>query len=1162
MTKVLKLELKGFKSFAQKTEIPFGDSFNCVLGPNGSGKSNILDSICFVLGKASAKGLRAEKSANLIYNGGKKKSPSKQGEVSIFFDNSQGVFGKDFGDELKLTRVIRSTGQSVYKLNDQTVTRQQILDTLSRDKINPDGYNIILQGDIVKLVEMSGVERRQIIEEIAGINIYEEKKQKALRELTRVEEKISEAEIILAERKTYLKELRDDRDKALKFKDLDNKIKRNKATIVHTNLTNKTKDKEKKEESLKKLKDKISSIEEKISKEKEIIAKKTKRIDEINKEVEEKGEKDQVEIHKQVEKLKVDVALNKQRIESLNQELEKIKTRKADLEENFKDIISKIKIIENSKKETQKKIELKEKEIKKIDESILNFKKKNNLDDASEVDQLIEKLDKDIESKQEEINELRENQQSFLREKDKYETKLQGIDEKIEKLLSVEKENKESLDKLKHLKQEFKTTTTELSKALSEDSNLAAQQSTAHGKLLSKKEQYSKVRAKSASIREHLAGGNAINEILNMNMKGIHGLVSELGNVESEHSLALEVAAGGRIRSIVVETDDIAAKCINHLKQQRSGIATFIPLNKIRGVEISETLRKLKSPGVIGLAIDLVNFEKRFQKAFEFVFGNTLVVQDINVARKIGIGKVRMVTLSGDIIEISGAMQGGHRTRSKGIGFNEKEVQEEILRLEKEIADTEGILASLNDKRASNETLINNLRELKANLEGDIIKLEKTLRLDSEDLGSDKDEKKKLEEEIASLEEKTDDISMKISSLNRELANIKLEKQKARDKISNMRNPALLAELTSYEQKRQELKEDILRMNMELKNSDNEASTIYGPEKEKLSSIFKQLDKEKESFENEKKELLDLTKIQEQELKSKEKSEKEFYAKFKELFNERNKLNDEVKKVEHKVMEFNTEIREIEHKVNANNVELATVKAEISGLEEEAKLYEGVLIFKDKPIADIKQEIKEFEKMMDNIGAVNMRALEIYEKVESEFTKLTEKKENIMKEREDVLLMINEVDSKKKELFNKTYEVVNHNFQEIFKMLSTKGEATLSLDNEKDPFEGGLNIKVKLSGSKFMDIRSLSGGEKTMTALAFIFAVQEHEPAAFYVLDEVDAALDKKNSKRLAKLVRQYSKRSQYIIISHNDGVIQEADNLYGISMNEHGVSKVTTLKI
>lgn len=1161
MTKILKLEMKGFKSFAQKTEVPFGDRFNCVLGPNGSGKSNILDAVCFVLGKAGAKGLRAEKSANLIYNGGKTKSGAKEGEVSIYFDNSENWFQID-SSELKITRIIKKSGQSVYKMNDEVSTRQQILDVLSRNKINPDGYNIILQGDIVRLIEMSGVERRQIIEEISGINIYEEKKQKALRELDRVEEKTNEAQIILSERKTYLTELKDDRDKALKFKELDDKLKKNNATLLHRSLV----EKKEKESSLLESKESFSvamqELKDKINSKREQIQANREKIDALNREVEEKGEKEQVELHKKVEKLKVDIALKKQRVQTLLGELEKITSRRTELKDSFKDVESNIKILEKSKKEIEQKVLKNNNDLQKLDQTIADFKAKNKLDSAVDIDKEIEELDVSIEGKQEEITLLREEQQQILREKDKYETKLQGIDEKIEKLLGIEKENKAGLEKLKNLKHNFKVTTTDLSKALAEDSSLASQQTNAHNKLLSKKEQYSKVKSKSASLRERSAGVEAINEILELGFNGVHGLVSELGNVATEHSKALEVAAGGRIKSIVTEDDEVAAKCINHLKQTKRGVATFIPLNKIRAPTINPKLRSLKKQGIIGLALDLVTFNPKFQKAFEYVFGNTLIVEDISIARKIGIGSIRMVTLQGDIIDSSGSMQGGHRRPRTGSGFAEKEVMEQKMRLEKEIDEYESLVDSLTQKRKDNEELIGRLREHKAELEGEIIKLENTLRLDSDDIGSDKTEKERLENEIESLSEREEKTMMKISELNRSLAQAKMQKQQKRSEISNMRNPQLLAELTSYEQKKSEIKEELTKLEIERQKAEGEITNIFGPEREKVAEIFKQLEKEEAEFSSEHKALESEIEVQEKDLEEKERSEKEFYAKFKELFNERNSLSDANNGLESDILGLNEKLSNKENSLNSKNIQLAQVKAEISGIEEEFKSYESVEIYEDKATDTIKKEIKEFEKMRDSIGAVNMRALEIYEKVESEYQSLMKKRESLVSEQEDIRLLINEVDSKKAEAFMKTYDVVSHNFKEIFKMLSTKGDAYLDLEKPKDIFEGGLSIKVKLNGKKFLDIRSLSGGEKTMTALAFIFAVQEYEPAAFYVLDEVDAALDKKNSERLAKLVKQYSDRSQYLMISHNDGVIQEAENLYGISMDKHGQSKVTTLKV
>jgi chromosome segregation protein len=291
MTRINRLVMKGFKSFANKVELVFGEKFNCILGPNGSGKSNVLDALCFVLGKSSVKEMRAEKSANLIYNGGKKSSPAKEGIVSIFFDNKESVFGSDIGPELEVTRVIRPSGQSIYKINGKTRTRQQILDILSRARINPDGYNIILQGDITRLIEMSPLERRGMVEEIAGINIYEDKKQKAIRELTRVEEKLNEAGIILGEREGYLKELKKEKNQAQKFKDLSDKIKQNKATSIHRIIVEKQGKKSELEKKMGENGVKIDSLKKEIEKLREDITKKKSEIESINKEVEEKGEK-------------------------------------------------------------------------------------------------------------------------------------------------------------------------------------------------------------------------------------------------------------------------------------------------------------------------------------------------------------------------------------------------------------------------------------------------------------------------------------------------------------------------------------------------------------------------------------------------------------------------------------------------------------------------------------------------------------------------------------------------------------------------------------------------------------------------------------------------------------------------------------------------------
>jgi chromosome segregation protein len=1169
MTRINRLVMKGFKSFANKTELVFGDHFNCILGPNGSGKSNVLDALCFVLGKSSVKGMRAEKAANLIYNGGKKKNPAKEGMVGIYFDNKSKIFGAEFGEEVEITRIVRPNGQSIYKINGKTRTRQQILDLLSKARINPDGYNIILQGDIVQLVEMTPMDRRGMIEEIAGISIYEDKKNKAIRELTRVEEKINEASIILTERETYLKELKKERNQALKFKELNDKIKQNKATVLDRKITIKKSKRDELDGRIGENNKKIDALKKEVEKLKENITKKKKEIEDINKEVEEKGEKEQVALQKEIEKLKVDVALNKQRIQTIEGEIKKIDDRSAELNNNYKELLDKISILEKNKKEIEGRINSNEKDLALVGKSIADFRKKNKLEDAQKIDTDVSEIDKKADAMQEEVHGLREKQQELLREKDKLELKIQSIDEKIEKVLGIEKENKAALEKLKSTKEEFKKKENELNKALDYDASLAAQLGDAREKLLAKKEEESGLRARSASIRESMEGGFALRRIMELKaagtIKGIIGTVSELGQVKEEYALALEVSAGPRLASIVVETDEVAAKCIKYLKDNKLGIATFLPLNKLKPREVKEQLRKLEKSGVIGLALDLVTFPEKYRIVFEYVFGSTLVVDSVEVARKLGIGGERMVTLTGDLIETSGAMQGGFRQRKKGIGFQDKEINEKLKALEAEIKDLSGVIANLDVKKKNNEMRIEDLRKEKAELEAEIIKLEKTLHLDSADLDANKKEKEIIAKELSNVDADAEKIRKELIDKNKELTNLKEQKQKLRDELTRIRNPALLAELNSFEQKKTELKDEIGKLQLELKSSESEIKNILGPEGGKIQQILKQHEKEKGDFYKEKKEIQELIKTQEGELKDKEKSQEQFYAKFKALFNKRAKLSDEINKLEADIMGKegnNNGVRDYEQKNNLIGLENAGIKAELAGLEEEFRQYEGVPLFKDKSDEDIEKEIRQFEKMVADIGAVNMKALEIYERAESEYKELIKKRDKLGTEREDVLIMINEIDTKKKELFMRTYNVLNENFKRIFTTLSAKGDAFFELEETEDPMAGGMTIKVRLVGKKFLDIRSLSGGEKTLTALAFIFAVQEYAPASFYILDEVDAALDKHNSEKFAKLIRSYCKNAQYLIISHNDGVISEADNLYGVSMNEDSISKVTSLKI
>src|SRR3989338_3106284 len=444
MTKINRISIHGFKSFAHKTDIPFSNQFNCILGPNGSGKSNVGDAICFVLGRLSAKSLRAEKAANLIFSGGKDKKPASTGTVEIAFDNSTKTF-PDPAPEVTISRTITKEGGSVYRMNGKKLTRTETVDFLANAKINPDGYNIILQGDIMHFVDMPALERRQIIEEISDVTIYEEKKHKALLELQKVEEQLNNAEIILKERQTYLKELKKDRDQALKFKELKDRVDSNKATFLHLQIKEKEEAQQKLNQEISKHQEKISIAEQKINVFKQKITEHKEKITQINQHIEQKGEHEQVQIHKELEDLKVTLAKEKTRISTLKDEINKIQQRKEQFRQEIKELEEKSSFQTRQQKEVQSSLGQKQKELQDLEQKIIQFKKTNKIESSQDIEKEIEEKDKLIEQKQEEVQSLRQKQQELLRDKDKLEFQVQSIDERMQKVKEVEKENKDQI---------------------------------------------------------------------------------------------------------------------------------------------------------------------------------------------------------------------------------------------------------------------------------------------------------------------------------------------------------------------------------------------------------------------------------------------------------------------------------------------------------------------------------------------------------------------------------------------------------------------------------------------------------------------------------------------------------------------------------------------
>ncbi|HLD79338.1 MAG TPA: chromosome segregation protein SMC [Candidatus Nanoarchaeia archaeon] len=1163
MTIINRIAIHGFKSFAHKTEVPLDGKYNCILGPNGSGKSNVGDALCFVLGRLSAKSMRAEKASNLIFNGGKDKKPATSAYVEIAFDNQNKTFPLD-AKEVVVNRAINKDGSSTYRINGQKKTRTEVLDLLATAKINPDGYNIILQGDITRFVDMNPVERRKIIEEISDVSVYEEKKHKALLEMQKVEEKLNNAEIILAERKTYLKELKKDRDQALKFKDLKDKIDSHKATYLHLQMKEREAVKETHDKEIAKSQEKIKVLEEKVGKLRGTAEEHKARIAKINQEIEQKGEKEQVKVHKQLEDLKVSLAEEKTRVSALKDEINKIKQRKDQFSVEMQELEEKASSQSKHQQDLQQNINKKQKELQELEKSIQQFRKKHNIESSQELEKEIEQKEQLIEQKQEEIQQIRQKQQELLREKDQVEFQLNGLDERIKKVKEVEKENKQQMDVLQRHKNDFKAATLRLNKCLEQDSGFASQLGNARRKVVELQEKQSQLNARTLSYQANLATDLAVRSILENRKKfrGVHGTVAELGQADKKFAQALEASAGARMNNIVVEDDKVAADCIAYLKDNKLGSAAFIPLTKIKYHDITaEDKNLLKKAGVHDFALNLITFKPQYKKAFAYVFGKTIVVDNLDSARKIGVGTTRMVTMDGSLAEESGVMRGGFMARKASIGFKEKDSLEELEKVERELGEWQGVIVNVEQKREVNLQEISALRTNRAEVEAEVIKLEKSLHLDTHDLEASTDLKKELQARLQEVDTALAVVQKNVGTVNKDLAELKTVKQNLRSEVNQLRDPRLLAQLSAFEESRQKCREDTLRLESDLKNILTQMEQMLAPEKEKIKEILKQHDKEEHRFHGEINRLTGSIKEREKELEVREKESREFYSTYKELFVTREKLSAESTKAENEIESLREKSRESEREINLISLKNAEVKARLAGLQEEFARYKNAAILSNKNIEELKQEVIKFEVMLGQMSAVNMKALEVYEQVEFEFNKLLEKKDELGREKTDVLTLMNEIESKKKEHFMRTFNQANDNFQKIFSTLFTKGKAYLELENPNAPFEEGLSVKVKLAGNRFMDIKSLSGGEKTLTALSFIFAIQEYQPASFYILDEIDAALDKQNSDILSKLIRSYADRAQYIVISHNDAIISEADTLFGVSMKD-GVSKITSLKI
>jgi len=954
MPHITKLVIKGFKSFARETTMHLDRHMSVVVGPNGSGKSNITDALCFVLGRLSIKSMRAAKASHLIFAGNKQFKRANEAYVELTFDNSDKTFALE-ESEIKIKRIVRKNGQSIYRINNTTKTRQEVLELLAQAGIDPHGFNIVLQGEIERFVKMPPEERRKVLEEVAGISVYEMRKSKSLRELEKTHEKLKQINAVLRERTNYMRNLENEREQAIKFKNLEETVKRCKASIIHKNMMEREKD--------------LSAINKNIDLEKKQVEKKAELIEKTQKEID----------------------LLNDKINAISKSIQKSSGVEQDT------LLSEISVL-------------------KQDIAGTIARKENFENQLIELDRREKALIKAVEDSGNEIQEMRKEKGSNTK-----------------KQLEDKKTKLEELDELKRSSYLLKSNISSLNNQIED-----------------KKKQIQRLKNESnftLNQIEHLESEINIRESLEKQSQAIISLKASLEkNKEKVKVLEKNILENEKL--IAINSQSI--KRAEEIKAQVSKL-DICPLckTKITKDHIGHVVKKADD--------DTAKFKKHLNEA--------------------------------DSI----------------------------------IKKTKADLDSLNREISNNSSEINN-REI------DTVKLN-SINDKKEQLKRNANQEQDFEKELAVLGDKKRVADKKFSQI----------------KISE----------GDYENLRLEVNE---LQRTEERNLGIEITTKQR-ELDRMQLAIKQIKRDKESIRQDFQELNDDLEEKQEKVEKKEEQAEIVKRKYQRMFEEKNNFQDKIRLFESNLLKTQNDKRLFENNINNFMINKAEAKAKKDNLTEELKEFEGIE-FINQGIEKLKDRLRKSIEILSRIGNVNLRALEVYDGIKAEYDKIKEKVEQLEKEKEEILKVIGQIDRKKKRTFMNTLQEINKLFSRNFAQLSSKGTVTLEPQDKKDVFSAGLDIVVNVSVGKRFDVTSLSGGEQCLVALALIFAIQEHRPYCFYIFDEIDAALDKRNSERIAHLLRKYMKEGQYIIITHNDALISESSNvLYGVSMQE-GISKILSLEV
>ena len=1173
-----RLVLDDFKSFGRPTEIPLYEDFTTVSGPNGAGKSNIIDAILFALGLARSHGIRAEKLTDLIYNPGFEDGEAGGGpneaSVEVVLNNEDRTLSReqvvaaagseDIGevDRVRIKRRVKETDAnyySYYYLNGRSVNLSDIRDLLEQVGVTPEGYNVVMQGDVTEIINTTPYRRREILDENAGVAQFDAKKEDAFEELDAVKDRIEEAELRIEEKETRLEELEEERETALEYREL----REEKAEYEGYRKAAKLEDKR---GELADIGAEIDEAEAELADRREILETKQDRVirleddlEELNREIERKGEDEQLELQREIEEIKGEINRLEGEIDACE---ERIEEAESDRREAF------VKLDRKQEEVDATEDEITDAKAKKASLKAEKKSKESELDgieaEIEEIGAEYEELKADLEEKKAALEEAKSEKNELQREQDRlldearrrsteHEEAESEIETARERIPEIEAEIADLEDELEKARQNESEMASVLSDLRAEREELKDSLSTIEEELRRKREEYAELDTKASRSGDD-SWPRAVSTVLSADMGGVHGAVGQLGGVDDQYATACETAAGGRLANVVVDDDGVGQDCIEYLKSRNAGRATFLPLTEMD----DRSLPRLPNrDGVIDFAYNLVDFEDAYAGVFSYVLGETVVVDTMATARAL-MGEYRMVTLDGDLVERSGAMTGGSGGGSRysfsksGTGQLER-VAARIEELEEKRAgvreDIDSVESRIENAREKKSEASEEVREIEAaidGLEGDRAEVEARIEELEDRLAEIETEREEVDErmgeieaDIAEREEEIADVEADIADVEAELADSKIPELSAeaddlRTEIEDLEDGLddVDGRLNELELKK-EYAEDAIE---DLQDSVEAAQNRKAEAEERIAELRETIEEKEAVLEEKHAEVADL----EDELA--------------ELKDEREELTESLQAATEARDEAKADVRSTERRIERREAEAEELEAEIAELEQAVGEYDPEEIPDHE---EVSETIERLEAKMETLEPVNMRAIDAYEEVEAELADLRERKATLVEERDGIRERIDSYERQKKETFMETFEAIDEQFRDVFERLSD-GTGELHLENEEDPFEGGLTMKAQPGDKPVQRLDAMSGGEKSLTALAFIFAVQRHNPAPFYALDEIDAFLDAANAERVGEMLDELAEDAQFVVVSHRSAMLERSERAIGVTMQEDNVSSVT----